>query len=328
VKRGPLSTRLLAQALLPVCLAAASGHGYAQAYPSKPIRLIVPFAPGGNADILARVVGQKLGETLRQQVLIDNRAGANGIIGSDVAAKSPADGYTLLFVASGHAINPALYSKVPFDAVRDFAPIGRVSTTPMVLAVTNALPAKTVKEMVALARARPGVMSYASQGNGSPGHLSGVLLNTLAGIKVVHVPYKSTAQALIDLSSGEVQVMYPSLTSVLPHVKAGKLRALAITSSRRSQLAPALVTMDEAGIKGYEAGIWNGILAPAGTPESIVSMLNTALVGLLQARDVQDRIAGLGADVQSSTPAAFAAFIADEIRKWGKLVRDSGARLD
>jgi tripartite-type tricarboxylate transporter receptor subunit TctC len=305
-----------------------AGWLHAQEYPAKPVRLIVPFAPGGNADIQARLFAQKLVEALGQQVIVDNRAGANGVIGSEAAAKSPPDGYTLLFVASGHAINPGIYAKLPFDPLQDFAAVGQVSSAPNLLAVTSALPAKTVKQLVALARSRPGAMSFASAGNGSPGHLSGVLLNTLTGIDIVHVPYKSTAQALTDLMSGQVQVMYPTLTSVMPHVKAGKLRALAVTTRTRSPLAAELPTMIESGIPGYEVTQWNGVLAPAATPAAIIAKVNAALIRIARLPDVRERLATLGVDPMPGTPDDFSRFIAAEIIKWTKIIKASGAKID
>ncbi len=300
----------------------------AQEYPVKAIRLIVPFAPGGNADIQARIFSQKLVEAFGQQVIVENRAGANGVIGTELVAKAPPDGYTLAFVASGHAINPGMYAKLPFDPLRDFAAAARVSAAPNLLAVTNTLPAKTVKQLVALARSRPGQMSFGSAGNGSPGHLSGALLNTLAGIDIVHVPYKATAQALTDLMSGQVQVMYPTLTSVMPHVKTGRLRALAVTTRNRSPLAPDLPTMIESGIADYETTQWNGVLAPIGTPAAIIARLNGAIVRIAQAADVRERLAALGVDPWPSTPEEFQRFIAAEIEKWGRIIRASGAKVE
>ncbi|HKA42176.1 MAG TPA: tripartite tricarboxylate transporter substrate binding protein [Burkholderiales bacterium] len=307
---------------------AASGGAAAQEYPVKPTRLIVPYAAGGNADIQARIFGQKLTEAYGQQVVIDNRAGANGVIGTELVAKAPPDGYNLAFVASGHAINPGMYAKLPFDPSRDFAAVARVSAAPNLVAITNALPVKTVKQLVALARSRPGQMSFASAGNGSPGHLSGALLNTLAGIDIVHVPYKATAQALTDLMSGQVQVMYPTLTSVMPHVKAGKLRALAVTTRSRSALAPDLPTMIESGIPGYETTQWNGFLAPAATPAAIVTRLNGTLAKSAQAPDVRERLAALGVEPFPSSPDEFSRFIAAEIVKWGEIIKASGAKVE
>lgn len=310
------------------CCAFAAGVAQAQTYPEKPVRLIVPFAPGGNADTLARIISQRLSPTLEQQFIVENRAGANGVVGTEVAAKAAPDGYTLLFIASGHAINPGIYPKLSFDPVKDFTPISLVGSTPLILAVTSALPAKSVKELLALARSRPGDLSYASAGNGSPGHLAGALLNGTGRVHIVHVPYKATQQAIIDLTTGQVQVMYPSMTAVLPHVKAGKLRALAITARERSALAPELPTMQQAGVPGYEASIWNGMLAPARTPPAIVSKLNSSIAQVMQTRDVRERIAALGAEPATSTPAAFGKFIADEIAKWGKVIKESGVRID
>jgi tripartite-type tricarboxylate transporter receptor subunit TctC len=321
-----VSTRPKVVALVLVLCSAAASH--AQEYPVKPIRLIVPYAPGGNGDIQARIFGQKLGEAFGQQVIVDNRAGANGVIGTELVAKSPPDGYTLAFVASGHAINPGIYAKLPFNPLRDFAAVARVSAAPNMVVVTNTLPAKTVKQLVALARARPGQMSFASAGNGSPGHLSGALLNTLAGINIVHIPYKATAQALTDLISGQVQLMYPTLTSAMPHVKSGKVRALAVTTRNRSPLAPDLPTVIESGIADYETTQWNGVIAPAGTPAAVVARLNGALVKSAQAPDVRERLAALGVDPFPSTPEEFQRFIAAEIEKWGRIIKASGARVE
>ncbi|MBI3069461.1 MAG: tripartite tricarboxylate transporter substrate binding protein [Betaproteobacteria bacterium] len=307
---------------------AAAGANAAEAYPSRPIRMIVPFATGGNADILGRVIGQGLTSALGQQVVIDNRPGANGVIGTDLAAKAPPDGHTLLFVATGHATNPSLYDKLPFDPVRDFAPVGLTSRTPLLLAVTPSLPARSVKELIAIAKNRPRELSFASAGNGSSAHLAGALFNTLTGVEIVHVPYKSTAQATIDLIGGRMQVIYPSITSVLLHVKAGKVRALAITSAKRSALVPDLPTVAESGVPGYEAAIWNGVLAPAATRGVVVRRLNAALVATTRSTEMKERVASMGADATSSTPEAFAAFIKSEIAKWGRIIAASGAKID
>ena len=318
-------TRRLATAAV-LLLAGASAHAQPN-YPEKPIRMIVPYAAGGNADLLGRVVAQKLGEAFSQQVIIDNRAGANGVIGTELLARAAPDGYTLAFTASGHSINPGMY-KVSYDPIRDFAPIAQTSSTPILIAVTAALPAKTVKALAALAKSRPGDLSYASQGNGSPGHLAGVLFNSMNGINVVHIPYKSTSQAITDLTSGQVQMMYPSATSILPHVKAGRLRAVAIAAKTRSALAPEIPTAAESGMTGFEAGIWNGVLAPANTPAAIIDKLHSAIARIIQSSDVRERILGMGADPAISTPAEFSAFIAAELKKWTKVIKDSGAKPD
>ena len=319
-------TRRLATAAV-LFLAAACTHAQ-QNYPEKAVRLIVPYAAGGNADLLGRVVGQKLGEMFSQQFIIDNRAGANGVIGTELLSKAAPDGYTLAFIASGHSINPGMYAKMPFDPIRDFAPIAQTSSTPILIAVTAALPAKNVKALAALAKSRPGDLSYASQGNGSPGHLAGALFNSMNGVNIVHIPYKSTAQAITDLTSGQVQMMYPSATTIIPHVKAGRLRAVAIATKTRSALAPDIPTAAESGMPGFEAGIWNGVMAPTNTSPAIIEKLHTAIAKIIQSNDVRERILGMGADPVISTPAEFSAFIAAELKKWTKVIKESGARLD
>lgn len=310
------------------CCALVSGFAQGQTYPEKPIRLIVPYAPGGNADTLARIISQGLGQTLEQQFIVENRAGASGVIGTEIVAKAAPDGYTLLFVSSGHAVNPGVYPKLAFDPIRDFTPIGLVGSTPLILAVTSALPAKSVKDLIALARARPGELSYGSGGNGSSAHLAGALFNSIARVNIVHVPYKATQQTIIDATTGQVQVIYPSTTAVLPHMKAGRVRGLAITARERSTLVPELPTMQQAGVAGYEATIWTGMLAPARTPAGVVTKLNSTINQVMQAREVRERFAGLGADPATSTPAAFGKFISDEIAKWSKVIKDSGVKIE
>ena len=300
----------------------------AQAYPERPVRVIVGSAAGGNADILARIVTSRLSQKLEQQFVVENRAGANGGIGTDAAAKARPDGYTLMYASSNHAINPSLYPKLPWDPVKDFTPIGLVGVTPLVLTITSALPARNVQELAALARARPNGLTYASAGNGSPGHLAGVLFNRMSRVTMLHVPYKATQQAMTDLTTGQVQVMYPSLTAVLPQIQARKLRGLAMTSSKRSALAPELPTLDESGLRGYEASIWNGLLAPARTPAEIVSKLETTLVQVMQTPDVKERFAGLGADPLTSTSARFGRLISDELAKWNTVIREGGVRVE
>ena len=304
-----------------------SGGRAAQAqatYPDRPVRLVVPSAPGGNADLLSRIIAQKLRETLGQPFVADNRPGAGAVIGTDIVAKATPDGYTLLFPSTTHAITPGLIAKLPFDPVKDFAAISLVGSTPMIISVTPTLPAKTIKELVALAKANPGQLNYASVGG--PTHFAGVLFNTVTGAKIEHVPYKGQSQAFPDLMSGQVQLMFPSATSVLPFIKAGKIRALAITSRQRSAIAPDLMTAIEAGLPGYEAGIWNGILAPARTPQAIIARLHATLVNILKTRDVRESIVVRGADPMTSTPAEFEAFITAEIKKWGQVIKDSGAQ--
>lgn len=311
-------------AVLLVCCAQSN----AQTYPDKSVRLIVPYAAGGNADLLARLVGQKLGEAFAQQIIIDNRGGANGVIGTDLVAKAAADGYTLAFIASGHSINPGMYPKLPFDPIRDFAPVCQTSSTPILIAVNAALPAKTVKALVALAKSRPGDLSYASQGNGSPGHLAGALFNSMNGVNIVHIPYKSTAQAITDLTSGQVQLMYPSATSIIPHLRAGRLRAVAIATKNRSALTPDIPTAAEAGMPGYEAGIWNGILAPAGTPTAIVNRLAAEIAKIAKNPEARDRASSQGAELVSQTPQEFTAYIKKMTAHFAKVVKATGMRVD
>ncbi len=300
----------------------------AEPYPARPVRLIVPYAPGGNADIQARYMAERLTDALGKQVVVDNRPGANGMIGMELTARSPADGYTVMLVANGFTVNPALFPKVPYDTVKDFAPISLVGDTPLLFVASNAVPAGSVKEAVALARSRPGQLNYGSSGNGSPAHLAGALLEVTTGIKLVHVPYKGMAAANLDVMSGQIQLGFPSLTSVLPHVKAGKLKAFAITVKSRSALAPDIPTMDEAGVPGYEASIWNGILAPAGTPGPIVKRLNAAIVGILKSPQAAERYANVGAEIRYNSPEEFAALIRTEMAKWAKVIKAANIRVD
>jgi tripartite-type tricarboxylate transporter receptor subunit TctC len=300
----------------------------AQTYPSKPIRFIVPYAAGGNADIMARIIGQRLSEATGQPVVIDNRPGANSIIGTEMVVRAAPDGYTGLIVASGHAVNPSLVQKLPYDTLKDLAPVTLVGSTPLLVAAHATLPANNVKELIALAKAHPGELNYASSGNGSPANLAGALLNVMAGITLVHVPYKGTAQATTDVMSGQVQLAFPSMTSTLPYVKAGKLKALAMTGLQRSPLAPDLPTVSESGVPGYQASIWNGLLLPAATPKSIVAKLNAEVVKVLKAPETQARYASMGADVLHGSPAEFDAFIRAEMKKWDKVIRDAGIRVD
>lgn len=306
----------------------ASALAHAQTYPEKPVRMIVSYSPGGNADTLARMVSQRLAHMLEQPFVVENRPGANGVIGTEIAAKAIPDGYTLLFIASGHAINPSVYPKLSFDTVNDFTPIGLVGSTPLILTVTGALPAKSVKDLIALARARPRELTFGTSGNGSSAHLAGALFNSITQIEMVHVPYRGTQQVVIDAATGQVQIIYPSTTVVLPHMKSGRLRGLAITSRERSKLAPELPTMQQAGVPDYEATIWTGMVAPARTPATIISKLNASIVQIMQTREMVERFAALGADPTTSTPAAFGKFIAEEIVKWRKVIREAGVKVE
>ncbi|MEY4122789.1 MAG: hypothetical protein RLZZ457_1627 [Pseudomonadota bacterium] len=322
-------TTWVAAALLAAgAMTATLAHAQA-AFPSKPMTIIVPFAAGGTTDILARIVGQALSAELGQPVVIDNRAGAGGNIGGSLAAKSAADGHTLFMGTVGtHAINASLYKKMPFDPIKDFAPLTRVANVPNVLVANPAQPFKTVAELIAYAKANPGRVNFGSSGSGSSIHLSGELFNALAKVDMVHVPYKGSAPAMNDLLGNQVGIMFDNLPSAIPHIRSGKLRALAVTTAKRSHELPNVPTIAEAGVPGYEATSWFGLFAPAGTPAAVVTRLNTAIVKVLAQADVKKKIYDQGADVFSEKPEQFASFIQAESLKWGKVVRDSGASLD
>ncbi len=301
----------------------------ADAYPAKPVRFVVAFPPGGGTDIIARSIAQKLAERLAQQVVVDNRPGAGGNIGTDIVAKATPDGYTLLMGSAGPlAINASLFGKTPFDPVRDLAPVTLAASTPNVLVVHPSLKATTVKELIALTRAKPGEINFASSGHGTPAHLAGELFNSMAGVKLVHVPYKGAAPALADLLGGQVQLMFSTMPPALPHVKDGKLRALAVTNAKRSPATPELPTIDEIALPGFEANTWHGVVVPAGTPAAVVARLNREIVAILHLPDVVERLSVQGAEPVGSTPEEFAAYIRSETVKWAKVVRDSGAKAE
>lgn len=301
----------------------------ADAYPTKAIRMIVPFPPGGTTDILGRVAGQKITETLGQQVIIDNRPGAGGNIGTELVAKSPADGYTLLTdPGSTLTINPSLFSRLPFDPLKDFAPITILAAVPNMLEVHPSLPVKNVKELIALAKSKPGELNYASTGAGQSTHLSMELFKTMAGIDLNHIPYKGSAPALTDLLGGQVSLMFDNMPSSLPHVKAGKLRALAVSTLKRSPTMPQLPTVAESGLPGFEVSVWFAVLAPAGTPRDIVAKLHGVLVKALHAPDVKERLSSQGAQAVGDTPEEFTVQMRRDLVKWAKVVKDSGAKLE
>ncbi len=299
----------------------------AQAYPVRPIRFIVPFAPGGSTDTLARTLSIKLGEALGQQVVVDNRAGGNGNIGTDLVAHAVPDGYTILLgYIANLAIGPSLYAKLPFDPVKDFAPITQLAVAPNIVVVHPSVPVKNFQEFIAYARANPAKINFASAAIASPGHLSGELLNLAAGIHMQHVPYKGSGQAVIDLVGGQVQAMVSGMSSVMPHIKAGRLRPLAVTGAARSPALPELPTIAESGFPKFEATAWYGVLAPAGTPPAIVTRLHDEIVRALKLPDVKERLEYVGFEIVGSTPAAFGAYIKSEIKKWAPVVKASGAK--
>jgi tripartite-type tricarboxylate transporter receptor subunit TctC len=299
----------------------------AQSYPTRPIRFIVPFAPGGSTDTLARTLSSKLGEALGQQVVVDNRAGGNGNIGTDLVAHAAPDGYTILLgYIANLAIGPSLYAKLPYDSVRDFAPITLLAVAPNILVVHPSVPVKNFQEFIAYAKANPAKINFASAAVASPGHLSGELLNLAAGIHMQHVPYKGSVQAVVDLVGGQVQAMVSGMSSVMPHIKAGRLRPLAVTGSQRSPAVPELPTIAESGFPKFEATAWYGVLAPAGTPPAIVTRLHDEIVRALKMPDVKERLEYVGFEIVGGTPAAFGAYIKTEIKKWAPVVKASGAK--
>jgi len=319
------SCGLLALALLTCMPDAGAQQKPKSTYPERPIRFLVPFTTGGNADIVARALAQSFSERLGQQVVVDNRAGSGGVLGTEIAANSPADGYTLLMGnISTIGVSPALYRKLPYDPNRDFTPVTLIASAPFVMVVPAALSVTTVKEFVALAKSRPGKLNYASTGVGSPGHLSGALLSASSNIQMQHVPYKGIAPALVDLSSGEVQLLFLGIGPTQAQSKMGKIRPVAISSRRRSSLMPELPTVAESGIPGFDVTGWYGLFVPAATPTAIVERLNTVVRESSATPEMQKRFAGLGVELINQSPKEFTAFVRAEIKKWAKVVRDSG----
>jgi tripartite-type tricarboxylate transporter receptor subunit TctC len=311
--------------LLTATALAASGTAVAQTYPAKPIRIIVVSTPGGSVDTLARTVGPRLAERWGQQVLVDNRPGAGGAIAAEIVAKAPPDGYTLIMgTVASFATNVSLRKSLPYDPVKDFSPISLVATQNLMLLVHPSVPAKSVRELTALAKKQPGLLSFASAGNGTGGHLSGELYKMLAQIDMLHVPYKGVQPALIDVVSGQVSMTFASIISAMPQVKNKRLLPLAVTGGQRSPAAKELPTMMEAGVKGYESATWYGLLAPAGTPADIVGKLNSEVVAILKSPEMNDRLSKEGADPVGNTPAEFAKYIQVEIEKWRKVIRAAG----
>ena len=296
----------------------------AQNYPNRPIRFVVPFPPGGGTDTVARLIAQPLGERLKQQIIIDNRSGANAIIGTDIGAKAPPDGYTWVYcLPASVSVNPTLYRNLPYDPARDFSPVIQLNTIALLLTVSNSLPAKNVAELVALAKARPGALNYASSGNGGAAHLAMALFNVMAGLNMVHVPYKGGAPAMTDLISGQVQIMAGPMIAAMPHVKSGRVRALAVMSQKRVPGMPDLPTAGET-VKGYETSIWHGVLMPKGVPQAILRQVNREINELLKLPEVRERMAGQGAETVGGSPEEFAAWIKADTEKYSKLLKQIG----
>ena len=309
--------------------AAAATLATAQSYPTKPIKFIVPFPPAGSTDLSARAVAGKLGERIGQPVIIENRPGAGGNIGTDVVAKSQPDGYTLIVGTVGtHGINPSLYSKMPYDHVKDFAPVILLSKTPNVLVVNPSLPVNSVADVIKLAKSKPNELTFASSGSGTSIHLSGELFKTMAGVQMTHIPYKGSGPMLIDLISGQVNMAFDNLSAAMQHIKAGKLKALATTGTQRPPNLPDVPTIAEAGLAGYDSTSWNAIFAPAGTPPAVIDRLNREIRAILESPDTRKFFTEQGAEAGGGTPAELAEFVRAETAKWQKVVKDSGAKVD
>lgn len=303
-------------------------HADAQTYPAKSIRIVVPYPPGGTTDILTRVIGQKLTETWGQQAIIDNKAGASGNIGAEAVVRSAADGYMLLSASTVHTVNPSLYRKLSYSPLKDFTAITLLAQVANILVVHPSLPVKTVQEFIAFAKKRPGQLNFSSAGNGSAPHLTAEMFKTRTGVNIVHVPYKGAAPAMTDLLAGHVVLTFATAPSAVPHVQAGRLRALGVSSAKRIPALPKVPTIAEAGVPGYEAIGWNGLVGPSGMPQAVVDKLNAAVVKIMQMPEVSKRLSGLGLEPRTSTPAEFSVFLKAEVVKWAKVVKDSGARVD
>lgn len=327
--RGTLSRRSIIAILIaaPFTLLLTSGApASAQTYPTKPIRMIVPSAAGGNADIIARIAAEGMSRGLGQQVYVDNQAGGRNIPGTSIVAKAAPDGHTLMAAASTHTVNPSLY-KLPYDTVRDFAPVSMIGSAPLLLVAYPGLAASNMKELIALARAKPGSINYASAGTGSPANLGAELLNTMTGIKLVHVPYKATAQGNTDTISGVVQLSFPAASSLLPFVRSGKLKALGISSLKRSPLMPDIPAIAET-VPGYETRLWNSVIATGGTPRHIITRLNSELIKAVNTPDVRSKLVNAGVEIETTTPEELGAFIEAEIGKWARVIREAGIKAE
>jgi tripartite-type tricarboxylate transporter receptor subunit TctC len=306
----------------------ASALAQTAPYPNKPLKLILPFPPGGGTDILGRVIAERLSANLGQPVVTENRGGAGGNVGAEAAARSSPDGYTIVLVAPSLAISPTLYSKLNYDPVKDLAPISLVATVPNVMITHPSVPAQTLQEFIALVRSRPGAMNFGSGGSGTSNHLAGELFNIVAGTKLVHIPYKGVNLAMQDVLSGQVHLVFIGIPAAAPHIKAGRLRALALVAPQRTLALPEVPTVAEAGLKDFEVTTWYGVMAPAGTPRPVITRLNSELVKIMHTPDTKERLAGMATDPLTSTPEEFAAYLKQEIAKWGDVVRKANLKAD
>jgi len=327
MKTAQIKKKNFGLAITALLLYAGPVHS-AENYPSKPIRLIVPFAAAGSIDVVARPIAQSLSDLLGQQVVVDNRGAGGGIIGSDLVAKAPSDGYTLLLTNIAFAITPSLVPSMPYAALKDFAAVTQLTTLPYLLVSNPGLPATSLGQLITLAKARPGQITFASLGNGSGSHLTGAMLRNAAAIDIVHVPYKGFGALMPDLIAGRAQLAFNTIPAVLPHVRSGKLRALAVTSGKRSPLVPEVPTPAESGVAGFEASTWHGVFAPVGTPPTVIAAINTALITVIRSHEMKERLLGQGAEPVGSNPEQFAAFVRAEIIKWRAVVKASGATVD
>jgi tripartite-type tricarboxylate transporter receptor subunit TctC len=300
----------------------------AQSWPTKPIKFIVPYPPGGGTDVIARIMQEPLSQALGQQIIIDNRGGAGGSIGTDIAAKSPADGYTVLFTLSSHTINPSIYPKLAFDTEKDFAPVSLVASLPQILVANPDFPAKTVKEVVQMAKVKPDAVAYASVGNGSPGHLAGAMMASSAGVTMMHIPYRGGGPAITDVIAGQVPLLWVSIPAAANYVKTGKLRALAVSTLKRSPVFPDVPTMAESGFKDFEVDSWYAMFVPAGTPQLIIDVLYKATIKVLAEPGVKEKLLGQGAEAVGSTPAQLGATVKSELVKWKKITKDSNIKVE
>src|SRR5689334_9676971 len=318
----------LSQCIAGLALAALAAGALAQGYPTKPVRIIVPYSAGGPADIYARFLGDRLQKSLGQPFVVENRPGAGALIGTEAVAKSAPDGYTLLMMSNTHTVNESLFTRKPYSLMRDFAPIAPVNYSDLILVVHPSVPAKNLKELIALAKTKPGTLNYASSGPGTPYHMAGELFKAMAGIDVVHVPHKGSAEARTDVLAGNVQMMFDAITTMAPLAQSGKVRAIATTGKTRSPITPDVPTLNEAGLPGYDAVIWLGMMAPAGTPKPIVDVLNADIEKIVNSPDVKAAWAKQGAVPMRMTPEEFGKFMEQDIQKWAKVVKFSGARID